>query len=280
MIADTIREALHDDVIHTTQNKIFNKDPNMPEVFSLCDDVLLYNDRVVIPSSLQKKILRDFHTGHPGKNRSKSLMRCYVYWPNMDTDIADMVDSCKGCALAAKAPATTCKPWPKTDQPWQRIHVNFASPLDDQYNLIVVDSDTKWPEVLKCKRPTTNCTIGFLYDLFARFGVVDFVVTDNGTQFTSNEFKQFSDTYQVKHIKIPQYHPRSNGQVERFVDTLKRALKKAHGTSTDRALQQFLQGYRITRNLYMPMGRSPAETMFARKIKSVFDKLIPRASKI
>ena len=138
-----------------------------------------------------------------------------------------IVDSCKGCTLAAKAPATTCKPWPKTVQPWQRIHVDFSDPLDDQYYLIAVDSHTKWPEVLKCKRPTTNCTIGFLHELFAHFGVVDCVVTDNGTQFMSNEFKQFCDTYQVKHIMTLQYHPRSNGQAERFVDTLKRALKKA-----------------------------------------------------
>ena len=119
--------------------------------------------------------------GHPGKNSTKSLMCCYFYWPNMNKDIADMVDSCKGCALAAKAPATTCKPWPKTDQPWQRIHVDFAGPLDDQYYLIVVDSHNKWPEVLKCKRPTTNCKIGFLHEVFARIGVVDCVVTDNGT---------------------------------------------------------------------------------------------------
>ena len=79
----------------------------------------------------RKKNPRDFYVGHPGKRRCKSLMRCYVYWPNMEKDIADMVDSCKGCALAAKAPAITCKPWPKTVQPWQRIHVDFAGPLDD-----------------------------------------------------------------------------------------------------------------------------------------------------
>ena len=155
-LADIKREALKDDFIHTTKNKIYNK---ALEVFSLCDDVLLYNDRVVIPSSLQKKnILRDFHMEYPGKNRT---MLCYVYWQNMDKNIADMVDSCKGCALAAKAPAITCKPGPKTVQPWQRIHVDFTGPLDDQYYLIVVDNNTKWPEVLKCKRPTTNCLIGF-----------------------------------------------------------------------------------------------------------------------
>ena len=239
-LADIKREALKDDFIHTTMNKIYNKDPNVPEVFSLCDGVLLYNNRVVIPSSLQKEILRDFHMDNPGKNRTKSLMCCYVYWPHMGKDIANMVDSCKGCTLVAKAPAITCKPWPKTVQPWQMIHVNFASPLDDQYYLIIVDSQTKCPEVLKCKRPTKNCTIWFLHELFARFGVVDCVVTDNGTQFTSNEFKQFCDTYQVMYITTAQYHPMSNGLVGRFVDTLKRALRKAQGMPTDRALQQFL----------------------------------------
>ena len=193
---------------------------------------------------------------HPGKNCTKSLLRCYVYWPNMDRDIADMIESCNRCALAAKSPTTTCKPWPNTDHPWQRIYADFAEPVDNMYYLIVVDSHSKWPEVLQCKRPTTNCTIGFLHEIFARFGVLDCVVTDNATQFTSSEFRDFCKTYQV--------------------DTLKRAFKKALGTPTDRALQQFLQVYRITPNPNTSMGRSPAETIFARKVKSVFDKLIPR----
>ena len=70
----------------------------------------------------------------------KSLMRSYVYWPKSDNDIRDMIEKCKGCALAAKAPPTTFKPWPKTEQPWSRIHVDFAGLLEDFYYLIVVDS--------------------------------------------------------------------------------------------------------------------------------------------
>ena len=93
-----------------------------------------YGERVVIPKTLQKRILKDFHAGHPGKNRMKSLMRSYVYWPKLDADISNMVDACKGCAY---------KPWPKTDQPWSRIHVDFAGPKEDIYYLIVVDSYTK-----------------------------------------------------------------------------------------------------------------------------------------
>ena len=70
--------------------------------------------------------------------------------------------------------------------------------------------------------------IRFLHELFTRFGVVNCVVIDNGTQFTSSEFKDFYRTYQVDHITTPQYQPRSNGQAESFVDTLKNGFKKVH----------------------------------------------------
>ena len=97
-------EAMNDDFITNVKQKITAKNEEVPEVFSLCDNVLLYSERVVIPKKLQNRILRDFHSGHPGINRMKSLMRSYVYWPKMDNDIRDMIEKCKGCALAAKAP--------------------------------------------------------------------------------------------------------------------------------------------------------------------------------
>ena len=129
--------------------------------------------------------------GHPGINRMKSLMRSYVYWPKMDNDITDMIEKCNDCALATKAPPTTFKPWSK-------IYVDFSGPLEDFYYLIVVDSHSKWPEVLRCRRPTTRTTIGFLHELFAQFGVVDCVVSDNGSQFTSIEFKEFCEIFPKK----------------------------------------------------------------------------------
>lgn len=120
----------------------------------------------------------------------------------MDQDIENMVNTCKVCALAAKAPLITHKPWPKTDRPWSRIHVDFTGPLEGFYYLIVVDSYSKWSEVLRCKNPTTEATISYLHELFAHFEVVDCLVSDNGTQFTSTDFKEFCEIFQIKHIMI------------------------------------------------------------------------------
>ena len=102
MIANTIKEllvtlleikskAMNDDFITNIKQKITAKNGKATEVFSLCDNVLLYSERVVIPKKLQNRILRDFHSGHPGINRMKSLMRSNVYWPKMDNDIRDMI---------------------------------------------------------------------------------------------------------------------------------------------------------------------------------------------
>ena len=126
MINNTIRElpvtlleikteAVNDEFIKTTKQKLSRGDVTS-DIYSVCDDVLLYSERVTIPKTLQKRILKDFHMGHPGTNRMKSLMRSFVNGSSMDQDITNMVKTCKGCALAAKAQPITHKPWPKSEQ--------------------------------------------------------------------------------------------------------------------------------------------------------------------
>ena len=273
-------EAQEDAFFSAPKQKFADKNQQKADIFSLCDNVLLYVESVVIPKTLQKRILKDFHAGHPKKNKIKSLMGWYVYWPKMDLDIFNMVVACKGCTLAAKAPPITYKPWPKTDQTCSRIRVDFAGAMEDVYYLIVVDSYAKWPEVFRCKRPKTGVAIIFLHELFAQFAVVDCLVSDNRTQFTSSDFREFCDTFQIKHITTPPYHPRSNGLAERSVGTLERALKKAPRTPSKKALQQFLQVYRITPNPNTPVATSPAETIFAGKIRPVFEKLLPKQASL
>ena len=90
------KEAESDDFIRETKGKL-QTDEQVAEVFSAYDQVLLYWERVVVPVTLQKKILKDFHTGHPGATRMKSLMCSYMYWRNTDKDIEKKVKACRGC---------------------------------------------------------------------------------------------------------------------------------------------------------------------------------------
>ena len=65
------------------------------------------------------------------------------------------------------------------------------------FSLLVVDSYTKLPEILKYKRLTTSVAINFLHKIFVRFGVSDSIISDNGTQFTYSVFKFFGGSLQI-----------------------------------------------------------------------------------
>ena len=161
-----------------------NQKDKANNIFSTCNGILMYGERVVIPTVLTKKILKDFHIGHPEMSRVKALMRSYVYEPGMDKDIENMMKSSKSCASVAKAPPIKFNPWPKTDKPSCRLHIDYAGPIKGTSFFVIVDSFTKWPEFFKCKTPTIKTTIKVLQELFARFGLPETIVFDNGTPFT------------------------------------------------------------------------------------------------
>lgn len=92
---------------------------------------LTFCDRTVVPLELRLKVLFPLHASHQGIGRTKSLARSYVYWPSMDTDIESMIKQCRPCAEAAKKPVRiTLSSWPLPSGPWQRIHLDFAGPIN------------------------------------------------------------------------------------------------------------------------------------------------------
>ena len=123
--------------------------------------------------------------------------------------------------------------------------------------------------------PMTKTTTKVLQELFARFGLPETIESDNGTPFISKELENFSKLLSINRLKSALYHPRSNELEERFIDVFKRAIKKPYEIEAENEeLKIFQSIYRITPNQNTNTSMSPAELMFARKIRSVFDKLI------
>jgi len=85
------------------------------------NDILIWNDRVVIPSSLREMLLNELHTEHLGIVKSKQMARMYIWWPNIDRDIEHQVKECTICQETAKTPPNTRQAswsWPTSRFCW------------------------------------------------------------------------------------------------------------------------------------------------------------------
>ena len=111
---------------------------------------------VVVPSKFHGQILDEIHSGHLGVVKMKSVARTYVYWPKIDQQIEEKAYGYPGCRQVQKAPPTTQHhPWEWPSKPWLQLHIDFAGPYLDKMFLIVVDTHSKWPEVV----PVNSATI-------------------------------------------------------------------------------------------------------------------------
>ena len=249
------------------------------EQLSVVQGCIMMNERIVIPEKLRSTILKKLHRGHPGKERMKCLARSYVYWPSIDSDIVAYVRECHQCATHCSAPIKhTLQSWPLTTKPMERIHIDIAGPCNGLYYFVIVDSFSKWPEIYEISNISSSTIISKLVEMFSRYGDAETIVSDNGTQFSSAQFSKFVADRGIKHLKTAPYHPQSNGQAERFVGTLKRALQKLKNEGTSKEiLEIFLQTYRSTPKVD---ALSPAELFLNRKIKTILDLLKPPTIKL
>ena len=241
---------------------------------SVCQGCLIWGNRVIIPPSLRSQVLRELHEGHLGIVRTKALARSYVWWPNLDKDIENHCASCETCLQTRSSPQTaTVHPWSFPSAPWTRIHVDFAGPIDGFMFLICVDSYSKWPEIIKMRSITSANTIRALRSIFCRFGLPRQIVSDNGRQFVSSEFRSFLKDNGIRQITSAPYHPASNGLAERFVRTFKKSLKAGRGEDLDLIIDRFLMAYR--NSPHATTGETPSYLLIKRRMRTRLDLLRP-----
>ena len=122
----------------------------MKDLLSVCNDLVLYNERIVIPERLRKDVMERIHEGHQGIDRCRARLRSSVWWPNANQHISEMVQNCAECAKTAKKRREPLVSTPLPNYPWQVIGTDLFE-LDKKQYIVVVDYFSRFPEVLELK---------------------------------------------------------------------------------------------------------------------------------
>ena len=241
---------------------------------SIDNECVLWGVRVIIPTTLRESILNMLHDTHIGVARMKSQARSWMWWPKMDEDIEAMVKACFNCQLHSNKPSKVpLMPWEWPEEPWDRLHLDFAGPFLGKLFLIICDAHSKWLEVKIMNNITASETILQLREVFSVIGLCKEIVTDNGPTFTSDEFQTFLRYNGIKSILVSPYHTASNGLAKRNVQTFKKGMiKNDKGTIKERVCR-FLTKYRAIP--HSTTGLSPYELLFGRKMRTHLDLLHP-----
>ena len=116
-------------------------------------------------------------------------------------------------------------PSPFPDGPWIKIGTDLLEWKGSSY-LLVVDYYSRYIELAKLSLLTSSSIINHLKSIFARHGVPETVMSDNGPQYSAAVFKEFSKEYSFTRVTSSPKFPQSNGAAERAVKTVKGLLNK------------------------------------------------------
>jgi len=226
---------------------------------SVADHILLYRDRIVIPTSLRSEVTDKIHEGHWGMTKCRERAAQSIWWPGFRDAIINKVATCPVClnkqTKQHKEPLTTT---PLPEYPWQRIGVDLFESNRRQY-LVQIDYYSRFVEVSYMPSTTAAAVIGKIKTSFARFGIPQEVISDNGSQFSCSAFEEFAKSWGFVHSTCSPYHSQANGAAESGVKIAKKIVQQ-----DDPHLA--LLTYHATP--IAATGISPAEAMLNRKLRT------------
>ena len=160
---------------------------------SVVDGKIIYHNRLVIPSSLRSEVLERIHDGHQGMTRCRERANMSVWWSGISGDFQSKVLGCEFCQ--ENLPSQRKEPRITTSLPeraWKKIRADLCEHQGKQF-LVVIDYYSRLPEIAYMSSTTSDVVINKMKDIFARWGVPEEIVSDNGPQFSSERFRKFSN---------------------------------------------------------------------------------------
>ena len=253
---------------------------NVRDELSLSDGLVFRGERIVIPSSLRKEMIKTVHNSHLCVESSLRRARECLFWPGMSAEIKQFVSKCDACrSYETKNQKETLMPHDLPNRPWEKTGADLLE-YDGKDYLITVDYLSNFWEKDRLHDLTSKTVIKKLKSHFARYGIPNSVISDNGVQFTSDEFKKFSKVWDFEHFTISPKHSQSNGKVESAVKAAKRLLKKCKKANSD----PYMALLELRNTPTQGISSSPAQRLHSRRTRTLLPTsnslLVPRGRDI
>ncbi len=192
------------------------------------DGFVFRGERVVIPDALRGDMIHRVHSAHLGVDGCLRRARACLYWPGMNAQIKRFIEKCD----QSRSLRESLCPHELPDQTWSKVGTDLFVFNNRDY-LITLDYFSHFWEIDYLPDTKSSTVINKLKVHFVRQGIPDIVFSDNGPQYTSTEFQQFSRLWEFQHKTSSPAYPQSNGKAESAVKTAKRLMLKAKISGRD-----------------------------------------------
>ena len=234
---------------------------DLRDQLSTDEGLLLMGPRIVIPSCLREEYLQRLHQGHLSATKVQQNACQHLYWPGLDADIADYTRRCQECICRSQPPKEPLQAHEVPQEPWEKIAMDYFY-MNGRLYILICDYFSKFPFLFQVKTTSFANLKDHLEELFSVEGIPDEIMSDNGPPFNGKEFSSYLTGLGIRHTTSSPNYPRSNGFIERQIQTVKRLIEKAN--SSGRSHQEALTGLRA-----QPLGDGlplPSEILHGRSL--------------
>jgi len=202
------------------------------------ENELLYRRNLLwVPRNLVQQIMESEHdtkvAGHMGQDKTIELIRRNFWWPKMNERIIDFVRSCPECQqnkATRHQPYGLSSPLELPYAPWQSIAMDFITelPLSEGCDQlwVIIDRFTKMVHFLPLRDKTAaDLAIIFGREVWKHHGLPTDIVSDRGSRFTSEVWKEFLQLSGIRPRMSTVFHPQTDGQTERLNQTIEAYLR-------------------------------------------------------
>ncbi len=188
--------------------------------------MIVFGARIVLPKSMVKQTIQTLLNMHQSASKVRQRARLSLYWPHMDTDIANAASSCKECVSQLPSlPAESLQQHEPATRPFEVLHADLGE-LDGRHFLVIVDQFSGWPDVTMFpdKHTTARRVINSFCTFFMDTGGAPIKIFSDNSPFKAAEVQDFLRDWGVAFGSSSSHYHQSNGRAEAAIKSMNKLV--------------------------------------------------------